>query len=944
METHELLCNHLAPKLKGRPRGRRKKAGPDSPESRTRGDSPGSESATSEISACSVEKVYSKYSPLYVKPEFKQGNHVLATRPQLRYNPRPARSKGKSECETSAHQVAVKSEHEESDTEESERSEKSKYDDKPEEQLISDEAATEELEFFKKLLAFHSEQKNLIPKSFWFGIKRVNLLMIYNRVQNLGGYQFVTEKKLWKYLFGANSTPFNTITRKKYERALLPFENFERSKLKEAETTTFDNIKYEEGVAKKETEDCTLTVKSEKDVEDTKIVSIIESDIVDSEKISQATSRCPEVKLEPSSPGKPLERENKSFEVKIEPQLSVAEMCEIQRKIHEKDSGVKTEQHEISTPVTVPVTVILRGSTVECHTSSPSQINIQQPHTTITVHQTTIHPQSFSHEPSKNYSNQQIQITNQIQIQQITVKSNSSGTPVDSGPYTCSIKQDKNGQEVQIETPGDSTRLLKRQSSVEEFSGRDGSAFITHAKISPSKTSSLRHVRVKADRARDIRKPHIQSQTNIQPNESKNIPYLAGSKTTTITPILGNSNKNLRIQSPEIIDLVDSDTDSSSPVTAAPLQLPLVPPSFPPLPQTAKTSIFPNMKKRKLEILREGGLEVTAISNTGGLIGSNMFGPQISVALVQSTDDKPLLRPEIVGSIPSVNGTVSPNSSKKTPTPKFQSKCMYTKTSKIFGNPKDQFPITNQESSGEGLDLTVKKRGRKNSVEILRLPSSTTVTVGDFIESKIKSDPSLQITLVPPMTHVQNIHNSQNYNINKRRTEMPSFGAPSEKKSTTPLPSPAGPSSSKQVPLNIPPVPNTASVNLRPNLNIPTFPPQSADLKINSFLLQHIMAHLASKQQHIQQAPQPSAVQASASNASTSNIPLIAPTIQSSSPPQPNPQGQPTPFVPFFDPIYLSALYANPALFFPPTLPPELLQLYKNFPLEPNGKVPVSKS
>lgn len=40
LEGHELLCNHLAPKLKGRPRGRRKK----------RSVSPGSESNESECS------------------------------------------------------------------------------------------------------------------------------------------------------------------------------------------------------------------------------------------------------------------------------------------------------------------------------------------------------------------------------------------------------------------------------------------------------------------------------------------------------------------------------------------------------------------------------------------------------------------------------------------------------------------------------------------------------------------------------------------------------------------------------------------------------------------------------------------------------------------------------------------------------------------------------
>lgn len=47
LEGHELLCNHLAPKLKGRPRGKRKK----------RSISPGSESNESESS---VSNTFSK--------------------------------------------------------------------------------------------------------------------------------------------------------------------------------------------------------------------------------------------------------------------------------------------------------------------------------------------------------------------------------------------------------------------------------------------------------------------------------------------------------------------------------------------------------------------------------------------------------------------------------------------------------------------------------------------------------------------------------------------------------------------------------------------------------------------------------------------------------------------------------------------------------------------
>lgn len=52
LETHDLLCNHLAPKLKGRPRGRRRKN--DISGICKRSESAGSDSNESEISECSV--------------------------------------------------------------------------------------------------------------------------------------------------------------------------------------------------------------------------------------------------------------------------------------------------------------------------------------------------------------------------------------------------------------------------------------------------------------------------------------------------------------------------------------------------------------------------------------------------------------------------------------------------------------------------------------------------------------------------------------------------------------------------------------------------------------------------------------------------------------------------------------------------------------------------
>lgn len=67
LEGHELLCNHLAPKLKGRPRGRRKK----------RSLSPGSESNESE---CSVSNTVSttKVSQFFLNPTHKLIFFIIA--------------------------------------------------------------------------------------------------------------------------------------------------------------------------------------------------------------------------------------------------------------------------------------------------------------------------------------------------------------------------------------------------------------------------------------------------------------------------------------------------------------------------------------------------------------------------------------------------------------------------------------------------------------------------------------------------------------------------------------------------------------------------------------------------------------------------------------------------------------------------------------------------
>lgn len=871
LETHELLCNHLAPKLKGKPRGRRRKNRSDSPTSRIRCDSAGSDSADSEISACSVEKVYSKYSPLYVKPEFKQGKQVLATRPQLRYNPRPARTKHKSDSSTRSRRLQYRgASNSDSNSDSNDNSDTNTNTTN----LDDDEnESSEESEFVQKLIDFHEAHDSQIPKVFWVGLKRVNLLSIYQKVKKMGGYEQVTEQKMWKYLFGVDGG-YNSISRKKYERALLPYEQYENRKqnannglMRRVRASGYD-YKYDD-----------------------------ESDSINSET---------------------KEEHDDLNDLHGDRRLTAAEITEIQRRIKykdansDKDSNVHVEMGSGSLPLTLIV-----GN--QKSSMSPSHIQIQQPHTTITVHRTTIHPQTSARATPPN---NQIQITNQIQIQQITLQPTAStshkqeNAPSLDQKYMYNIKQDANSYEVQI----DPSNKYKRKSSME-----DGSVFVANHLAKLGKATSLRHVRVKGDRSRDGKSGgmpfgHSTSPGSIgsvtvsaiKPNEKENIPYLAGSKTTTITPILGNSNKSMSrypASISEIIDLVDSDNESSGSA---------------PSPQSylhQHSTMFPNMKKRKLEILRQGGLEVTAISNAGGPMnnqpvharpstGTSLNIPPVNVAKINNNNAK-------------INASMMPGN--VVPRPRFQSRCMYTKTSRIFGNPKDLMPLpAPKPTEFNCIDLSVEKCERPPPIELLRLPQSTTIQKAHSssmpaltlpsaaLAAQKITDPNLQITLVPPLTHSHLVHNSQHQN-NSRKSEN-SKNHLAEKLSL--------PSSTRISANHSSTISNKIPTNATsPILNVPNLSTINENLKINQLLLQNFLNQ------------GPNAAMASNSQASNQS----AKDKNSSPPPASNP------FLPMLDPMYLSNIYNNPNLFFPQTIPQELLQLYKNFP-QGLGIIPISKS
>lgn len=897
-----MLCNHLAPKLKGRPRGRRKKLRSDSPTSRLRCDSAGSDSGTSEISACSVEKVYSKYSPLYVKPEFKQGTQVLATRPQLRYNPRPARTKGKSESNNSASESLRRGlsrrRHTTRSDSNSDTNEQSDSNTNTTNRDEDDNDSSDESDFTQKLIDFHEAQDSQIPKVFWIGLKRVNLRSIYQKVKQMGGYDSVTEQKMWKYLFGVDGG-YNSISRKKYERGslhaigfffcsiyfiIISFSPFSLSAL----------LPYE----RYEMEQQSTLIKYECEDEHGRLVK--------SESLNMGSDR----------------------------ELTTAEISEIQRQIKVKslDPNLHVEMSSL------PVTVIVGGSH---KSSSPSDIQIQQPHTTITVHQTTIHPQTLQTptENQQHHSKNQIQITNQIKIQQITVNQPTAGTSKSDIDYSCNIKQDGNGPEIHLDASG-------KFSAHESGSGYHSNQ---HMKLVSGRGASLRHVRVKSDRSKDWNGSRRASSTHtaaptslgsvtvsaMKPNEKENIPYLAGSKTTTITPILGNSNKSmLRFPSTisEIIDLVDSDNDSSN--------------SPSPTPQShmsSSSAMFPNMKKRKLDILRQGGLEVTAINNTiGPLNGSHTLGPSKPSLIVPPSRS-------VVNNI-SASATSIDTAPGTAPTPMFQSKCMYTKTSRIFGNPKDLIPVPTHATNPKCLDLSVQRRMDQDSLEILRLPPATTIkmahtssptAIATNLSSSVSlaahnlADPNLQITLVPPLNYVQHIHNSQNHNIKRKSSESTAnfIGRPPEKLSTTiTVPSSLTISAKSNVTASmLAPIsmPSTSSPPAAV-LNVPNF---AHDMKISQMMLQNFLNQSSSGNDQFGSSLHDSA----AHKPNTSQLVATMPP-----PPSQSFTGQ-NPFIPMLDPMYLSSLYQTQNLFFPQALPQELLQLYKKFP-QGLGIIPISKS
>ena len=320
---------------------------------------------------------------------------------------------------------------------------------------------------------------------------------------------------------------------------------------------------------------------------------------------------------------------------------------------------------------------------------------------------------------------------------------------------------------------------------------------------------------------------------------------------------------------------------------------------------------MPPLKRRKLDILREGGLEVTAISNKHGVISSSvpLRIPNLNRFSGRTPNNSTKFQ------VPSSVGPTHPNlnGSENISVPKISTNSMYTKTGKVFGNPKDIFPgslhsnyCVKEERFEEVLDLTIKSVLKCSSMDFhsmavssarhVRSPPPLNLSTTQTAPKVPKlSENGLQITLVPviqqqstdfqPLTYTQNVHNSQNHNMKRKGVDITPIT-----RSTNNSFEHRRSSSSSPLPLSDGTFINLSSDSPKP---------------------QH--------QQHSQSAVFP--------------FPQFIPHMSNT----------PTPAHPFL-PMFLSNLYGQtPNMFLSNQIPQELMQLYKNLPAD-IGMIPVSKS
>lgn len=205
-----------------------------------------------------------------------------------------------------------------------------------------------------------------------------------------------------------------------------------------------------------------------------------------------------------------------------------------------------------------------------------------------------------------------------------------------------------------------------------------------------------------------------------KPKEKENIPLMLQNH-TTIMPLTRDGVPTFSQMN--VVELIDSDEDVDH----------------------KSGSGSNHMKKRKLDILREGGLEVTPISRRAQAESLQMTMPHQSA----SRSNTQTMQPNV--SLMSLTPVRAP--------PVIQSMNMYQSTSQVFKNPKEDVINAARNSKAYCLDLTSKKQQlqyqqnqQQHPSDMSREGRNNQLSIEEVQRNYRGSNPDLQITLVKPQS------------------------------------------------------------------------------------------------------------------------------------------------------------------------------------------------
>lgn len=197
-----------------------------------------------------------------------------------------------------------------------------------------------------------------------------------------------------------------------------------------------------------------------------------------------------------------------------------------------------------------------------------------------------------------------------------------------------------------------------------------------------------------------------------KPKEKENIPLMLQNH-TTIVPLTRDGVPTFS----NVVELIDSDDDG----------------------EYQRGSGSQNTKKRKLDILREGGLEVTPISRRAQADLQITLPPTISTRPSQQ-----IMQPNV--SLMSLTPVRAP--------PVIQSLNMYQSTRQVFKNPKDDVINAARSAKSYCLDLTSKKQQmqqiQQQAADMSHDHRKSQLSIEEVQRNYRGSNPDLQITLVKP--------------------------------------------------------------------------------------------------------------------------------------------------------------------------------------------------